>query len=551
MLLEIIDRDLPRLEVRLGLAEPRIRLGEKHRLDPLQSALGVVVFPVRQPHLRGHAPFHRFQFCARLADVALGASDVSLIAVEDRQGEGQPHRPRSGVGPLDGAIVLDRDRVVEKIDIVDPVGALEIDLRPGSVDAEPNGADVGAASARQPNHLVERRGLRGDWPQPAAGDEIDRLPRRHPQQQSERLLGILEGLVRIERRELRLLEREAELADQLGGLAATGHVGGRQRCRLAGLLRAERLGPTDRGLGGEPIDPRRLEVDEGLVDVVDLAADDILELRFQRRLRHPGHDRPRLPLPRDVERVGDIEIVLRRPARRGVGERAVGDELAVEVNERIGSQAGGEDVGVGLRQLVAEGADVDVVGHHPLDGDVEREAVRRPLVVGETPVELAGADRQAPCRRRRCGERLRELHAAGGLEPDGARVTLPLPRQSSRPASATDDPDIRVLEAPGIKRPGAGAERRRVPPRDRPEIGKLDDPAAGGIVGIPLPGMRRPAATPGEDDTDQEQKRGSAPRAAWHGGASRRTPGPAPPRPELRRSSSRIAPTANQSSGKL
>ena len=526
-------------------------MGEEDRLDPLQSALGVVIFPVRQPHLRGHAPFHRFQLRARLADVALGAGDVSLIAIEDRQGEGQPHRPRLRVGPVDGAIVLDRDRVVEKIDIVDAVGPLEIDLRPGSVDAEPNGADVGATSARQPHHLVERRGLRGDRSQPAAGDKIDCLPRRHAEQQAERLLGILEGFRRIEPRKLRLLEREAKLPDQLGGLAATDHVGSRQCGCLAGLLFEKRFGPAHRGLGGKPIDPRRLEVDEGLVDVVDLATDDILELRLQRRLRHPGHDRPRLPLPRDVERIGDVEIVLRRPARRGVGERAVGDELAVEVDQRIGAQPGGEDIGFGLGELVAESADVDVVGHHPLDGDIEREAVRRSLVVGESPVELTGADRQAPCRRRRCGERLRELHAAGGLEPDGARAALPLPGQSSRPASATDDADFRVLKAPGVKRPGAGADGRRIPPRDRPQVGKLDDPAAGGIVGIPLPGMRRHAATPGEDDTDQEKERGMAPRAAWHGGASRRASWACPIPPQAETVEQPDLPTASQSSGKL
>ena len=58
----------------------------------------------------------------------------------------------------------------------------------------------------------------------------------------------------------------------------------------------------------------RDHVDEGGVEVVDLEPDGVLELGLGDPLRLLGDDRARLALAADVERIGDVDIVLRRAA---------------------------------------------------------------------------------------------------------------------------------------------------------------------------------------------------------------------------------------------
>ncbi len=60
---------------------------------------------------------------------------------------------------------------------------------------------------------------------------------------------------------------------------------------------------------------------------------------------------------------------------------AVGDELAVGVEDRVIAEAGGEDVGLGHRQLEFERQQVEVALHELIDGLVESQAVGRALLV--------------------------------------------------------------------------------------------------------------------------------------------------------------------------
>ena len=56
---------------------------ENRFLDLLERLAGPLAFPLRETHLRHDAPLERREFELRLHDVALGAGDVALIAVED------------------------------------------------------------------------------------------------------------------------------------------------------------------------------------------------------------------------------------------------------------------------------------------------------------------------------------------------------------------------------------------------------------------------------------------------------------------------------------
>ena len=176
--------------------------------------------------------------------------------------------------------------------------------------------------------------------------------------------------------------------------------------------------------GHQSVDPGGLQVDEAPVDVVDMPPNDVLELCFKRGLCHPGHHRAGLPLLRDVARIGDVEIVLRRPARPLVGELSIGDELRVHIDERIGAEARGQDVGIGLCEFVSQGADVEVTCHDSIDGRVERDAVGGPLVVEDRVIDRGCWARNGG----RCygrGECLGQRHAAACHHRGCAGEALP------------------------------------------------------------------------------------------------------------------------------
>jgi hypothetical protein len=193
------------------------------------------------------------------------------------------------------------------------------------------------------------------------------------------------------------------------GIAGRGVVGPGGSAQVLEHLLAAAYG----GLGGEHVEPGGLQGHERAGHVVDLPAYDVLELGLERRPRHAGDDRARLPLVRHVERVGDVDVVLRGSAGPLVVERAVGDELRVHVDERIGAQARSEHVGIGLGEFVAQRADVEIGRHHAFDGRVEREAVGLSLVGEHGGIEQRAGHGGGPGQRRRGGKRFGELQAAG------------------------------------------------------------------------------------------------------------------------------------------
>ena len=80
------------------------------------------------------------------------------------------------------------------------------------------------------------------------------------------------------------------------------------------------------------------------------------------------------------------------PPGRARVKRPVGDALDVGVEDRVGPEAGGEDVGVGLGDLERLGAEVEVLADQPVDRLVEGQAVGRPLVLGGQGERAEGRD---------------------------------------------------------------------------------------------------------------------------------------------------------------
>jgi hypothetical protein len=85
-----------------------------------------------------------------------------------------------------------------------------------------------------------------------------------------------------------------------------------------------------------------------------------------------------------------------------VGKFAVRDELRVHVDKRVRSKARCQHIGIGLRQFLAGRSDIEIGGHHLLDGCIEREAVGWSLIVDHRGVDCTDRQdvRQGGCPRR-------------------------------------------------------------------------------------------------------------------------------------------------------
>ena len=189
---DLAGRQLLRLAAERG-GRPR----QDGVLDLLERLARPLAFPLRETHLRHDAAFQRRKLQLRLHDIALGAGDVALIAVEDRERKRQADGPRVRTQRIGRAIVLIRDRVIEQVDVVEPVGTLQVHLgaRPG--DAQPCRVQVGPAA-----ECDGRQFLRGGWfrkgvVQPAPWLEGSRLLDRHVEENSQPLLGVGERFFRL------------------------------------------------------------------------------------------------------------------------------------------------------------------------------------------------------------------------------------------------------------------------------------------------------------------------------------------------------------------
>ena len=63
---------------------------------------------------------------------------------------------------------------------------------------------------------------------------------------------------------------------------------------------------------------------------------------------------------RIIDRMRDVEVILGRTARLARGKAAVRDELSIGIEDRIGAEAGGQDVGPGLWSRLEVGKAVNV-----------------------------------------------------------------------------------------------------------------------------------------------------------------------------------------------
>ena len=160
------------------------------------------------------------------------------------------------------------------------------------------------------------------------------------------------------------------------------------------------------------------------------------------------------------------------PPGRRVGVAPVGDGRGVGVEERIRPEAGGQDVGLGLGDLVELGAEVEVLADQPVDGGIEGQAVRgsrRRPALGEfqRPVERGFGDPGGGARAGRCrsGPGRRRPPGSGDVGGDS---------RPGPPRAVHHDPGgvARGLAESAAPGPGRGAEGRRPPPRV-PRLGRV------------------------------------------------------------------------------
>src|SRR5204862_1750405 len=97
---------------------------------------------------------------------------------------------------------------------------------------------------------------------------------------------------------------------------------------------------------------------------------------------------------------GEGCVVLAGPAGTRSAEMVarVGQKLAVLIENRVGPQAGLQDISARLRDLIVLGAEVEAALERDVDGRIESESVLGSIVLSpgrnfERPIELPGGRR--------------------------------------------------------------------------------------------------------------------------------------------------------------
>ena len=160
-----------------------------------------------------------------------------------------------------------------------------------------------------------------------------------------------------------------------------------------------------------------------------------------------------LTLVGHVERVRDVQIILNGAAGALSRVLAIRHELGVGVQDRVGAEAGGQDVGVGHGDLEELTAELKVLSDQLLDGHVQGHTAGRADVLGDRrEVERADLGR---------GQRLR-----GGRKGDSSDGRG-LHAASSRSRDRSGDPGGRGTWSAGEDLTGAGREARALAARAR------------------------------------------------------------------------------------
>ena len=154
---------------------------------------------------------------------------------------------------------------------------------------------------------------------------------------------------------------------------------------------------------------------------------------------------------------------------------AVGDELAIGVEDRVRTKACSQDIGRCLGDFVELGAKVEVLRDQSLDGHVERQATRRAFLLG------LGADGERAVNRD-FGER--DTRRNG--DPSGGGHAEPRPRSGDlrgdardrgAGSAAEDSPDVGRGTSARASRSGQATEAGRIGHSGR--VGGLDRRALG------------------------------------------------------------------------
>ena len=316
------------------------------------------------------------------------------LRLKTGSGTATPTPHECGTLAVDRRVVLEGVRLIEDEEVGVSVGQGELDVGLGAAEPEPVGDQVGPRAQGQPQQGVERgrraRGVVERCRGPGAAPTRPGAPgaRRRGCGRSARRL-----LLGLRQRDLGGLALDLEPEVSRPGPPSPWAVSPRLVCQVV----EAGAGLADGLAGGQ-------DVDELGVEVIELEPDGVLILRLDHPGGPAGDERPRLALAGHVERVGDVQVVLRLPARPVRRETAVGDGLDVGVKDRVGAEAGGEDVGLGLGDLERLGIEVEVLADQPVDGLVEGQAVGRALIVT----------------RRRAGRASRRARRAGSGRGRGA-----------------------------------------------------------------------------------------------------------------------------------
>ena len=144
-----------------------------------------------------------------------------------------------------------------------------------------------------------------------------------------------------------------------------------------------------------------------------LESDRILVLGFGDLLGADGDLDPAPPLMIQVERMGDVDIALRR-ASRGAGEGRIGHQRRVHVDQGVPPQPGGEHVGPGLGDFHRLGPQFQVDPQDPVDRLVDRQPGGRSLQIAQPSDSETSGERPFGL-----GKRRQRLDPQARLGPEG------------------------------------------------------------------------------------------------------------------------------------
>ncbi len=113
-------------------------------LDAVEVSPRPLVFQVGPLNLGDHPPLFRRKLALRLGDAGMGALDISLVAVVDRDRDEEPSPPGALAEEVDRRVIPIRPRRIEQVRVREPFRPGQIDILQRPADAQPKRDQVGA-----------------------------------------------------------------------------------------------------------------------------------------------------------------------------------------------------------------------------------------------------------------------------------------------------------------------------------------------------------------------------------------------------------------------